>query len=273
MGRGTLADIPQHVNAAVRILRLRLLGRPQSISRPFDRLAVESVLYQIFLVTTGSWSEPIELDDQFDSEFWLQAEMLLDRSTLFPNRSMSFNSPVLGIPFTLFKLALAIKQLYQHPSGLDPHVLEQYRTELGNWEAAVLLDQDLDCLGVDETLNRAHQIYKDATYLYILNASMLIEQLSIAKPTIGPPQVHPVSSWQVIKAREILRGHQHDGEWARCFIGNWPVYTLGFFMSTCDDIEIIRSDLQSRWELMKFSQIARFREDLEQTWARRGHGM
>ncbi|EXJ85680.1 hypothetical protein A1O1_06046 [Capronia coronata CBS 617.96] len=271
MGRGTYTDIPRHVNAAIRILTLRLLRRPQSISRPFDRLAVESVLYQIFLVTTGSWSDPIELDYSFDVDFWLQAEKLLANSTLFPDRSMSFNSPVLGIPFTLFRLTLETKHLYQTPSPPDPRIRARFMSKLENWEGIVLSDQDLDCLGPNEKPNCAYQIYKDAAYLYILNTSMLVQQLCGAESIRGPPRAHPSESWQVNKASQILRDHQNDEAWARCFIGNWPVYTLGFFMSTPEDIALVRNDLQRRWDLMKFSQVFRFRRDLEVTWAKRGY--
>ncbi|KAJ9640173.1 hypothetical protein H2204_003398 [Knufia peltigerae] len=272
MGRGTYTDIPRHVNAAIRILTLRLLGSPKGISRPFDRLAVESVLYQIFLVTTGSWSNPVELDTRFDAKFWTQAEKLLSRSTLFPNRSMSFNSPVLGIPFSLFKLALSIRRLYQDPVGPDVQTLDEHKAELEYWECALLCDQDLDEIGVDEEPNCAPQIYKDAAFLYILNASMLLEQLVQGHDSSGPPSAHDVSSWQLGKARAILQIHRRDDEWARCFIGNWPTYTLGFFMSSPEDIDLVRSDLRRRWNFMQFGQIGRFTTDLETTWTKRGFG-
>src|ERR1700712_2090611 len=119
MGRGTYTDIPRHVNAAIRILRLRLMDRPFSIDRPFDRLAVESVLYQIFLVTMGSWSHPAQLDYQFDAGFWLRAENVLAQSMLFPGPSILTNSPVLGVPLAIFKLVLSIKQLRQSPLRHD----------------------------------------------------------------------------------------------------------------------------------------------------------
>ncbi|KAK4937832.1 hypothetical protein LTR10_021635 [Elasticomyces elasticus] len=273
MGRGTYTDIPRHVNAAIRILSLRLMSHDESISKPFDRLAVESVLYQIFLVTMGSWSDPIELDYHFNAQFWLQAERLLTLSTLFPDRSMSFNSPVLGLPLGLFKLALSIKQLYQSPFRSDPETLEQFRSELENWEGAVLSDQDLDPLSADEERNDAHRYYRDAAYLYILTASMLIEQLSDLEEKTGPPEAAPSDCWQVRKVCQLLRAHRDDDEWARCFIGNWPVYTLGFFMQKPEDMRLVWEDLLKRWNLTKFGQVARFRKDVENTWARRGFTM
>jgi len=270
MGRGTYTDIPRHVNAAIRILSLRLMSHDESISKPFDRLAVESVLYQIFLVTMGSWSDPIELDYHFDAQFWMQAERLLTLSTLFPDRSMSYNSPVLGIPLGLFKLALSMKQLYQSPLRSDPETLEQFRSELENWEGAVLSDQDLDPLSADEMRNSAHQYYRDAAYLYILTASLLIEQLSDLEEKTGPPEAAPSDCWQVRRVCQILSAHRDDDEWAKCFISNWPVYTLGFFMQEPEDMRLVREDLLKRWNLTKFGQVARFRRDVENTWARRG---
>ncbi|KIW17822.1 hypothetical protein PV08_05017 [Exophiala spinifera] len=272
LGRGTYTDIPRHVDAAIRILTLRLLESPKGISRPFDRLAVESVLYQIFLATTGSWSNPTEIEDRFDTKFWTQAEQLLSRSTLFPDRSISYNSPVLGIPFALFKLALSIKTLYQNPVGPDTQTLEEYKAELEYWECALLCDRDVDAIGGDEEPNCAPQIYKDAAFLYILNASMLLEQLMQGHHAPGPPRAHDVESWQVGKAREILKLHRNDGHWARCYIGNWPIYTLGFFMSTPEDIDLVRNELRRRWNCMQFGQIGRFATDLENTWAKRGYG-
>ncbi len=55
-GRGTYNDIPWHLNAATQIIKVRYLHDLSFVvTRPYDRLAIESVLYQVFLVTTGCW--------------------------------------------------------------------------------------------------------------------------------------------------------------------------------------------------------------------------
>lgn len=87
----------------------------------------------------------------------------------------------------------------------------------------------------------------------------------------GIPQATPGDKWQIIRAMHILRRHERDDEWAKWFIGNWPVYTLGYFMSSADDIHLVRRDLHRRWELTKFSQITRFIKGLEATWSGRGY--
>ncbi|KIW69228.1 hypothetical protein PV04_05117, partial [Phialophora macrospora] len=267
MGRGTYNDIPRHVNAAIRILKLRLMERPLSISRPFDRLAVESVLYQVFLVTMGSWSDYSALGYQFDPAFWLRAENLLAQSMLFPSTSISTNSPVLGVPIDLFKLVLSIKRLWESPFRHDEETLDEVRTELDEWERTIIISGPAS---PDDQSDSHYELYKDATALYVLVASLLVQELSEGHTeAIGPPEPVPPDCWQIEKTVEILRRHETDVDWARCYIGNWPVYTLGFFMSAPDDIQLIRDDMRRRWDLMRFSQLERFRNNLEAIWIQR----
>ncbi|KAF7563531.1 hypothetical protein G7046_g570 [Stylonectria norvegica] len=270
MGYGTAADIPRHLTAASSILALRLFSRPLSISRLFDRLAVESVLYQIFLVTTGLWSDPVGTNYFYDKDFWARAEKLLERSKLFPDSSTSLNSPVLGVPVSLFRLTLSLRQMCRNQGPQDRAVLEQLKAEVEVWEAALLCDQHLKFPTETGRLSYQERYYRDAGYLYAIIASMLLEQLERDDRVADPAPQTSGNSWQVRKAVQILRGQQADSGWALCFIGNWPVYTLGFFLSDPDDLELIRADLQRRWDLSSFSQISRFSRDLENTWFARG---
>lgn len=271
MGYGTDDDIPRHLTAATRILNLRLFSRSLSIDRLFDRLAVESVLYQIFLVTTGLWSDSAGLGYDFDIDFWNRAEKLLNRSMFFPGRSTSLNSPVLGIPASLFRLTLSLRQLCRKRSQQDQATLDQIRSEVEVWEAALLCDQDLKFSATSDRPNCRERYYRDAGYLYAIIASLLLEQLERNENNDDSSPMPAGDSWQVRKAVQILRGQQNDDGWPRCFIGNWPVYTLGFFMSSPEDIDLIRVDLRRRWDLTNFSQISRFTRDLENTWFARGH--
>ena len=272
MGRGTYNDIPRHVNAAIRILKLRLMDQPYNISQPFDRLAVESVLYQIFLVTMGTWSDPHEIDYHFDPTFWLQAESLLAQSKLFPGPAIATNSPVLGVPLALFQLALSIKQLWQNPFRHNEEVLDDLKVEIEEWEKSIPSNADLDCFpSLEELSDDNFPLYRDATYLYILVSSLLVQQIDEDRiSAAGIPEPAAPGIWQVRKACDILRRNQSNGDWARCYIGNWPVYTLGFFVSFSTDVKIVQSDMQRRWDLMRFSQLGRFRAELETVWARRG---
>ncbi|KAF2872795.1 hypothetical protein BDV95DRAFT_492142, partial [Massariosphaeria phaeospora] len=270
MGSGTYADIPRHVGAATRILTMRLLQGPLTITQPFDRLAVESVLYQIFLVTTGLWSENTPLDYAFDAHFWLAAEKLLHRSIMFPGRSNSLNSPVLGAPVSLFRLALSMKQQLQKPSGLDSAIPCHLSKEVEEWEVVVFCDLELDCLGADEEPNSRHGLYRDGSYLYIIIISLLQEQILWKQAPMDYPEMTPNGSWQLAKAFAILRSHRYDDEWKLCFIGNWPIYTLGFFASSQEQVDLVKGEIDGRWRLTNFSQLGRFISDLETVWRKRG---
>jgi hypothetical protein len=269
MGRGTYSDIPRHLDAAAKILTLRFFDGPSIFTRPFDRLAVESVLYQIFLVTTGLWSDQGPLDYNFDPQFWLQAEKLLDATAMFPERSNIFNSPVLGVSVALFRLALTLKKIYQNPQPQDEETLLGLREEVEEWEAVVSNGQEIELLSSYEQQNRKHEYYTDASYLYILNISLLFQQLLKGISNAGPPL--PVSSdcWQVKQGIEILKRHQDDDDWNWCFIGNWPTYTFGHFLCEQKDVEVVRADMERRWELTKFAQLRRFTADLMRTWSER----
>lgn len=86
------------------------------------------------------------------------------------------------------------------------------------------------------------------------------------------PHVAPSDSWQIQKAIKILKEHQDDDQWAGCYMGTWPVYTLGFFLDETEHMDIIRKDLDRRWEVTGFMQVVRFREELETTWRSRSCG-
>jgi hypothetical protein len=265
MGRGTYAAISVHLNAAAQIIRLRFLHDPSfTISRPFDRLAVESVLYQIFLVTTGCWGgDPVHIDYHFDCKFWLDCEKLLTRSTIFPGQTTSCNSPVLGVPLALLKLVLTLKQLYQCSMPPECATVSHLQREVAYWEAAIILGQDRTSID--------RSICDDATFLNILIASLLVKQLADADPPLHAKTPEPVPStcWQIREMMEILRRRRGDEHWERCFVANWPIYTTGFFVASEDDIILVREDMKRRWALSNFAKVTRFSEDLEKTWAHR----
>jgi hypothetical protein len=271
MGRGTYTHIPRHVSAATRTITLRFLNRESGITRPFDRIATESVLYQVFLIATGLWSEDIPLGYNFDQQNWLKAERLLDKSPMFPGSSTSLNSPILGVPVSFFRLAVCFKNAYQTGVGVDSAVVKSLRLELAPWEKGLLHEEGFACLQLskEEQPNRKHTFYRDCTYLFILCLSMLLDQLAVP-PLDSAPWPAPSQCWQLTRAIAILRSHVHDAEWHLCFMLNWPVYTLGFFLSSPEHIELVRSEMEARWRLQKFAQLVRFGNDLESAWAKRG---
>lgn len=276
MGKGTYLDIPPHLHAAMRVLTLRFFEIPTTMLQPFDCLALESVLYQIFLTSTVLWTDAAPLAE-FDLRFWLKAEQLLERSILFPGKSTSVNSPVLGVSVSLFRLAIQTRQAFQTPGVLTGSGLDQIRTEIQDWEINLLRRQFPDPSQANRAFEQQEVYYDATTSLYVLIVSLLLEQIDQGLEVDITSQIQqrrlptPVSrqAWQIQKAISILRILENDDTWTSCYIGNWPVYTLGFFLDSSEDINLIRNEMERRWTCTKFMQITRFRNDLEAIWKQR----
>jgi hypothetical protein len=232
----------------------------------------------MFLTSTVHWSDPAPLTE-FDLRFWIQAEDLLERSAMFPG-PRSLNSPVLGVPVALFRLAIQAKEAYQHPQQYDEVALARLRREIEVWEGIVLSNGRIDTLVDGHSPSTQQTYYEGASYLYVLIISLLLEQIEQNSwwhgPQIPPhnqlPNAVPRDAWQIRKALFILQQFESDDDWCNCYIGNWSVYTLGFFLSDPKDIALVRNEMKRRWESTKFIQAARFHEDLEKAWEQRSHG-
>lgn len=246
------------------IIALRLLDRPMGIDRLFDFLAVESVLYHIFHMTTGLWTELSGPNYDSYIDFWYQAENLLDRSS-FTTASRRLDSPVIGIPIALFRLALLLRQQRRNslPLTMD---MQSIRSEVLGYEMMLFGSQELQ--STSDNLAIPEEYYKDARSLYAIIVSLLWKQM-LPHSEPGPPLEVSVDCWQIRQAIQVFKKYEHDDGWARCFIGNWPTYTLGFFMSAAEDKEVIQAEMQRRWDLTKFAQVNRYIGDLQGTWAAR----
>ncbi|KAH8811146.1 hypothetical protein F5884DRAFT_266658 [Xylogone sp. PMI_703] len=269
MGWGTYSDISRHLDAARSIVELRLLEQSTDLdkpTRPTDILVIESILYHMFHMTTGLWSDLSEPDYVFDLDFWSRAEIRLGQSSSVPGSLMSYNSPVLGVPISLLRLTILLRQQCRMCSIFDVITIENMKADVTTWEKAFLCGRGLQSTWeVNEKQSNIQEEYCwDASSLYVIIVSLLLDQMPLKEP--GPPLEFKSGDSRVKAAIEILRKYESDDGWARSFIGNWPAYTLGFFMSRPEDRQVIRADLQRRWKLTNMSQVQRFRSDLENTW-------
>lgn len=112
MGHGTYDDIPLHLSVAIRLLDHQFFQADSVLTlKPSQLVTVESVIYQVFLVRMSLWSKAPEEGQRlvFDPMFWLKCEALLLRSVPFPGTPRTWNSPVLGVEFELYKAFLMIR--------------------------------------------------------------------------------------------------------------------------------------------------------------------
>ncbi|EWG44976.1 hypothetical protein FVEG_05929 [Fusarium verticillioides 7600] len=260
-GSSSWDDQPQHVTAAIKIISSRILNATSTDLTTFLRLALESVLYQVFLLNNGLWSSVnsyVSLQS-LNSEFWALSEKLLENPTSLDFSLLSINSPVLGMPLAVMRLATFLGQLCLGRESANMEDLVKLQTEVATWEEFAL--QAVEQTDAYDVLNR------DANCLYAMVASILMQHLIAFGPNTGLPKVSHTRNWRACTALQILSRRAEDHRWSECFMGTWPAYALGFLLSDAKDRDIVRRDMQRRRELTGFWIVKRFQEDLERSWA------
>jgi hypothetical protein len=280
MGNGTYEDTSIHVNAAAQVLERRFFrpGAGADLKQPTDRLVVESVIYHIFQIEMGFWSDiPGKgLAYQFDPAFWLKCEGLLRGSSKSPELPDPSTSPVLGIPMALYKLMLIVKRLWtMNPKSRSFETsLSQVETELDVWDRSGLLaSEDEKSLAICQSpvLASSHSIVGHATTIMAICASLLVHQLRRQPHCIRVP-IAPAGDEcgeQVDKIITILRSRKGDHQWTSCHVSTYPVYVAGYFMRSEEEIGLVRAEMQQRFEDLHWRQVSRYWDDLETVWGTR----
>lgn len=280
-GHGTYADIPGHLKAASRILESRILHPATGTTtteteRLFDIVSTESVLYHTFHATVGLWtdsSDDADSDCPFDLNFWKRAESYLSGPDTFLDAtdSRGFTSPVLGVSPSLSRLALQLRQLYRNTleiSNIDLQELQELQEEVAHWERALLLQSEFGTglEGCRRPESVREEFHRDATALYTLVVSFLFTKLLESQHDDFCCIDTASNRWQLKKAIEVVQRNKSNDGWMRCYVGNWPIYTLGFFMPDPEERTVMTDDLQRRWQLTKMAQSRRFLDDIESAW-------
>jgi hypothetical protein len=282
MGNGTYDDISIHVNAAVQVLERRFFkpGAESDLKRPVDRLVVESVIYHVFQIEMGFWSDASGKGpaNHFNPRFWLKCEGLLRDLSTSPGLPDAGSSPVLGIPMAVYKLMLIIRKLWtmdpKPPDFYDS--LSQLETELGSWRRSDSLEpESQNSLASCQSpmLASSSSIVGHATTIMVICASLLAHQLR------GQPHSLPIAptdhhcGGQVDTIVSILRSRKGDLQWTSCYVGTYPIYVAGYFMRSEMEIELVRAEMRQRYEGLHWGQVSRYWEDLETVWRTRSKGI
>jgi len=240
---------------------------------PVDRLVVESVLYQIFQLEMGFWSDVTGrgLAYQFDLRFWLKCEGLLRESSTTPGPIDASTSPVLGIPMAIYKLMLMTRRLWtMSPRPPDfSNSLKQVETELASWEWYELLGPENDnslasCQSPMPT--SSHSLVGHATLIMVTCASLLLHQLRGQARNAPSPPDDEEGGKMVDKIISILRSRKGDHQWTSCHVATYPIYVAGYFMRSEEEINLVKAEMQQRFEDLHWRQVSRFWEDLETVW-------
>lgn len=167
-------------------------------------------------------------------------------------------------------MALFLREYFRLGTAPDLDEFESIQSEVSAWEGMVLSDRGIGLSSYDDTksLSPLDRFYRDTSYLFTMVVSLLLEQVVAGKHFGGLPQAVPCDTWQIRTSLEILERHKGDGAWSKCYIGNWPIYTLGLFMESSEHRDLIREDLERRFVSTNTSQATRFSGDLVKIWGR-----
>ncbi|EXJ91179.1 hypothetical protein A1O1_04288 [Capronia coronata CBS 617.96] len=273
----TNGDIPKHVMGAVQLINLQYAqSRKPPLARPIHRIIWESILYQMFRQTVR---RPFSVGFQPDFDFVARAEGVL-QSLTFPDASPADNSPVIGIPLDLQKLIIEVVQLCKSPFVPRPEVLRDLEIRMKHWEGTILEDghcikQERHTSLMSTPSDRAGVFYQHSTSLHILAASLLLDWVSRCHEVPCGAEPHlptPCNSWQVRKALHIMRCPQANEDWLRCYLGSWPSLIFGYAVDKPEEVALIRSDLQQRFQKLYSSEELLFLAELESVWHARGIG-
>ncbi|KAH7126063.1 amidase signature domain-containing protein [Dactylonectria macrodidyma] len=267
-GADSEADPRKHVAGAIKLLDLLCQNSSSSVSmtRGFDRVIAESVLYQAFLL---SIRRPFAPDFHIEPQFVARAERLLAPGDI-TDPSYAASSPVLGVPTSLYRLILDMINFQNSPTLQNSEGLTELRSEMDHWEALV----------VPRDPPRLTPISVAYTFdLVILAASLLLDLITESSTYQLPIDLVSLSNssqptrWQVDLCLEILRQPQQVEKWTRCFLGAWPMLILGYAVRSDEDMKLIQQVLEQMRQRIGYGEVHRIQDELDKVWKARGRGI
>lgn len=245
------------------------------------RIATESVIYQAFLLYMR---DPFDPRFRIDPAFIAQTESALETKT-FADTSLAANSPVLGIPLSLYRLIIDIIKFTNSPGDFDDDALDRLRSEMRSWEANVVA-HDLTFTG-SSLQDSPHD---DALALYTLAGSLLLDLVvgvCERRPCHGEirgrfeaisrndllEQCAGAPRWQVCLGLSILRLPHMNEKWTRCFLGSWPLLIFGYAVQDEDDITLVKQVLHDIRHRIGYGEIQRILDELSGVWDMKKTGL
>ncbi len=256
-----MSDPRPHVVGAVKLLSLKNQDNSslRTAIQSYDRVNIESVLYQGFLL---SIRRPFRPDFRLDTNFITHAENLL-RS--YDNANPSFAEPsiILGVPTSLYRLILRIIDSSNVPrSNLSNH-LQGLKVELQYWEQLLFDDEN------SEKGQHGDSRFND---LIIIATSLLLDLITETLAS-NDDTIYPASSarewdgkpwrWQLDLATNILQCPEEHQKWSGCYLGAWPLLLLGYGARSLEEITLVKDVLRKMQERIGYGEVQRIRDELD----------
>ncbi|EXJ88080.1 hypothetical protein A1O1_05008 [Capronia coronata CBS 617.96] len=181
----------------------------------------------------------------------------------FEGSSPATNSPVLGIPRSIYWLILDISRLCRKHPRTTEDIRELRRLDRGlrTWENALRASNSMQS---DET----H--FDGMASLYIYCARLLLTWIDAADEAV-PSNQEPV--WKCLQ--EVIANLRHTDESmgvARRFLLRWPLLILGHAVTNEDEINLLEEVLKNIWETSKWGDVKMTWQKVKGMW-RHQHGI
>lgn len=271
----TNQHVKGHVDGAIQLMNLQH-PQPSSpgLARLFDCVMYESILYQVF---RRAVRYPFVAGIQPDMDFVAKAHANL-QVRVFPEASMTQNTPIIGIPLELQKLIIDIAQFCRPNSPIPRDEISALQLRVENWETRILHCKDhsgkhtVDCaiLVLSEQEQDFPQI---ATMLHILAASALLDwawqsrdlSLDCARTLSQCGQY-----WQIRCALDLMKWANASEAWEGSYLALWPGLIVGYAVDTVEDVATVRTSLRRAHQQLCGAEDAHYLHELESTWYMRG---
>ncbi|KAI6354242.1 hypothetical protein MCOR25_008695 [Pyricularia grisea] len=306
-------DARKHVAGAVNLVRWGRLCVSTGSAPHWNRVTIESVLYQALYLAIR---RPLDPDFHVDPEFLSECQ---DGSTTANNSWLSsvahgVQSPVLGLPLELYGLVASVVELRSsrrssargvggmgdedddsnhydddkirgnmHENSSNNHSpqhIAQLRKQVQHWEqiAQITASRYYPRSTPEQVESSssppftptpppsASDFAEQALFFYVLGTSLLVDLFSLDDPMPTPP-TSLSSSWQVRAALEALRNPERCESLIGSYLGTWPLFVIGLFVTVREDVATVRSRLKQLIEQTGFGEAQRMLAELEGAWA------
>ncbi|KAI1070339.1 hypothetical protein LB507_010235 [Fusarium sp. FIESC RH6] len=245
------SDPRPHVDGAVKLLTMKSHDQAaNSSTRTYDRVNIESVLYQGFLLATR---RPFKPDFHMDPEFISHAESLLNQCGS-SDSSGTNSSLILGVPTSLYRLILKIMDSYSVARDKVNDYLGCLRVDMDYWEQLLINDDIQDSPPSGAGFND----------LMILAASLLLDLVAEnLNHHITISEQQKPWRWQMDLAMAILQCPEEHEKWSHCFLGAWPLLILGYGARSIEEITLVKDVLGNIRQRTGYGEVQRIREELE----------
>lgn len=212
-----------------------------STTRPIDRVALESVIFQAFSLSVRKPLAPT---------FLVDGRLISRAQDILTPASSPSSSPVLSIPLSLYNLIREIVCLCTNSMHREKHITSRIAADLEQWENYAMQQQ--------VTLERSSEDYYHACFqsLYAIAASILYNwvmgRMALPRTTeFSSSATHPgtdyfitdAPSWHVKRALVILTQPGFSDIWTRSYLAAWPMLIFGLATQSQEEAKCIRDTI------------------------------